>query len=804
MSPGKRRLAAIMFTDLVGYSALAQRDESLSLELLEAHRRLLRPLIARHHGDEVKSMGDGLMVEFPSALEAVQCAVAMQEALQRHNADAPVERRLQVRIGVHLGDVVHRDGDVFGDGVNIASRIEPLAQPGGICISEYVHDQVRRKLKVPVVSLGKPALKHIDDPIEVFRLVLPWEERSAKARAADKPWFLRPRPYLIGLFVVFFLAAAGWGVFNALTSKTLPEILSDASETDAAVAPGPIESIAVLPFLNLSSDAEHEYFSDGLTEELINAIAQVEGLRVISRTSAFAFKGRELDVRTIGGELGVDAILEGSVRRSGSRVRISTQLVSVADGTTLWSRTFDQQLEDVFAIQESIARATVDTLKLELLADGSQDLVQPTTESLTAYEEYLQGRFYWNKRTGDGFEQALAHFNAALEADPDYAKAHAGLADTYSLMVSYDVLLPDEGYPQAREAANRALALDPTLAEAHTSLAFIEENESGNLEAAEALYREAIAINPNYATAHHWYSILLEEQGRLDEALAEAERALALDPLSPIINVNLASKYQSKGELDRAIERLEKAVELAPDFRNARQSLANVQMLEGGWASAREQYEALLQDAPEAAGVRLGYASLLQYQGHLEEALTHIEHVLARNPEHATAHQLLGVHHYWTRQFDAAREAFTRAQELNPQLQFSGNLGLIDLWQGRYDDALERLEHALEAASDNPMLVRTLRAMEAIGLAMRGDEEAAREALTALAEEKLERNQQFPSLVSIAYFQLGELDRGFAWLEKAFALKDPTIASLKVEPLFDPARADPRFEQYLERIGLTP
>jgi len=348
----RRKLAAIMFTDMVGYSAMAQRNEALALDLLEEHRRLLRGIFPRYQGNEIKTTGDGFLVEFASALEAARCAVDIQETLATRNATAPAERRVLIRVGIHLGDVVQRGQDVFGDGVNIAARIEPLAEPGGICVSQQVYDQIRNKVENPLIRFGVGELKNIQAPVVIYKLGL-------SATPARGPWlprlsFLwrqrRIRRWAVGLLVVLLVGWVGLQAWQWVTGGRWGAAPSRAS-------------IAVLPFVSMSSDKENEYLSDGLSEEIINALAKLGTLRVASRTSSFAFKGKSEDVQKIGEQLRVRTILEGSVRKAGNKLRITVQLVNVSDGYHLWSETYEKDAADVFAVQTDVAQRVTEVLK---------------------------------------------------------------------------------------------------------------------------------------------------------------------------------------------------------------------------------------------------------------------------------------------------------------------------------------------------------------------------------------------------------------------------------------------------------
>jgi serine/threonine-protein kinase len=350
------------------------------------------------------------------------------------------------------------------------------------------------------------------------------------------------------------------------TSGEMARALVPAGRTEL-VAPRPSErSLAVLPFANLSPDPENEYFADGMTDELINALAKLPGLRVVSRTSAFAFKGRQQDVRSIGGQLGVESVLEGSVRRAGRRLRTSVQLVSVADGYQLWSETFDREMEDVFAIQDEISRGIVSALKLRLLGDAGTPLVKLATDNFEAYTLYLKGRLQWNRRSDDALRQGLHYFEEALARDPDYPLAHVGLADTYVLLGFYTALAPGEAFPRARAAAEAALRLDPTLGEAYPSLAYVKMYYEWDWPGALAAFRDAIERNPGYATTHQWLGNCLGLLGRSDASIASFQRAAELDPLSGIKTAAVGWGYYFARRYADAIAQQRRALEIEPDL----------------------------------------------------------------------------------------------------------------------------------------------------------------------------------------------------------------------------------------------
>jgi serine/threonine protein kinase/tetratricopeptide (TPR) repeat protein len=364
-------------------------------------------------------------------------------------------------------------------------------------------------------------------------------------------------------------------------------VIESAKEPASTKKPQP--SIAVLPFTNLSADPEQEYFCDGMAEEIINALTQVEGLRVVARTSAFAFKDKHEDIREIGRKLNVKEVLEGSVRKAGNRLRITAQLVNVDDGYHLWSERFDRDLADVFAIQDEISLAIVSKLKVKLLGDEKEKMLRRYTQNLEAYDLYLKGRYHWNRRTPEALKKAMSHFEQVIRKDPNYALAYAGLADCYSMLAQVYVLPPKEAFPKAKALAKKALEIDETLAEAHTSLAFALFFFDWDWAGAEREFRRAIELNPNYATAHQWFAMgLLVNLGRTSEAIEEINKALELDPLSLIINTAAGNVYLYAGREDKAVEQAEKILDMDPTFGFAHMILADVNKRKGKYDEAVE------------------------------------------------------------------------------------------------------------------------------------------------------------------------------------------------------------------------
>ncbi len=584
----QRRLAAIMFTDIVGYSALMSKDEEGSLQILSKNRELQKATLSRHNGEFIKEIGDGTLSIFQSSWDAVRCAMELQSTLHRTAC-------FQLRIGIHQGDIVITEKDVFGDGVNIASRIQALCEPGGILISATVYHDVRNKTGITADCLGEKILKNIDEPVKIYSIstecIQKIPEQSSKEsqsrqgniglRTSQGIW---SRKRATGVAAILILAIILTGGYFIVSKKQGTPTRDE--ESSALIDSGQVwtNSIAVLPFTDLSPDKDQEYFCDGMAEELINVFTNVPDLKVVARTSAFSFKGKEVDIRDIGEKLNVKTILEGSVRKSGNQLRISAQLIDVENGYHMWSQTYDRELKDVFTIQDEISSAIVSALKAKLLP--GEKIEKKQTGNAEAYQSYLKGRFFWNKRTATDLQKAIDYFKQATEKDSYYAMAYAGLASTYVVLPEYASQSPGDSYPLADNAAKKALELDPTLAEPHAVLGTINTDYEWNWKEAEREYRTAIELNPNYPTAHHWYSLHLMKFGRFDEALSEINMALVLDPLSPIINVNVGYVLYHMRQYDKAIDQYHKTLELDPDFAGAYIPLGVVYLCQGKFDDA--------------------------------------------------------------------------------------------------------------------------------------------------------------------------------------------------------------------------
>ena len=500
-----------MFTDLVGYTALSQKDEASAMRLLEEHRQTVRPYFARHNGVEVKTIGDAFLVEFASALEAVRCAYDIQQGMHDLNSSKRGTEKVEIRIGVHVGDVIHTQNDVYGDAVNVASRIEPLAQPGGISVSQQVYDHVRNKFEFPLISLGKKELKNVSQPVEVFRVVLPWERQEVQEMPLDR------------------------------------------------------RRIAVLPFSNISPDPADEYFADGMTEELIATMSRLGGLKVIARTSVMGYKGGQKKISDVARELEVGSVLEGSVRKAGDRVRITIQLIDSKTSEHLWAESYERELKDVFAIQSEVSNTVAQALKVHLTPQEKVLIEKKQTVNPEAHTLYLKGRFYWNERTKENVEKALAYFQKAVEADPSFALAYSGIADCYNIFIDYGWSDPAQAAPIAVMNAQKAVEIDDVLAEAHASLA-VTLVGGWHFKRAESEFKRAIELRPNYSPAYHWYALMLTQLGRVEEALRNEELALETDPYSKTAALGAAVALYMMGKYQEAKEALTQLADMHPDY----------------------------------------------------------------------------------------------------------------------------------------------------------------------------------------------------------------------------------------------
>jgi adenylate cyclase len=546
-----RRLAAILAADIVGYSRLMGLDEAGTVQAMREHRAAADPIIAEHGGRVFKTTGDGLLIEFGSVVGAVECALALQHLAADRNAEVPSERRMEWRIGVHLGDVLIDGDDILGDGVNIAARLEGIAEPSGICISDEASRQVRGKVEAEFADIGEQSLKNIARPLRVYRV--------SSSSAARKP--ISP----------------------------------------AAALPLPDKpSIAVLPFANMSADPEQEFFADGIAEDVITALSRYRSLFVIARNSCFTYKGRAVDVKQIGRELGVRYVLEGSLRKAGSRIRVSAQLVEAETGKHVWAERYDRELSDIFAVQDEITEAVTIAIAPAIAEAEQQRAVRKPPGSLDAWEAYQRGLWHLIKSTNEDNALAEEFFQQAVDLDPGFAGGYTGLAAARNYAADFGRRGLSEALSSAEALARRAVALDSADAEARSQLA-CELYSRGDYEGGLVEAERALTLSPNLALAQAHRGATLIFSGRRKEGITARERSIRLDPRRSAARLNqIALALYFSGEYDAAIEAANRTIRSYPDFPNTYRWLAAVHGQLGQIKEAKEALQKAIAIAPAA------------------------------------------------------------------------------------------------------------------------------------------------------------------------------------------------------------
>jgi TolB-like protein/class 3 adenylate cyclase/Tfp pilus assembly protein PilF len=638
-----RMLAAIMFTDMVGYTALMQENERQAKILRDKHRAVLERLILEHRGQILQYYGDGTLSIFGSAIEAAVCGAKIQKELQ-------TEPKVPLRVGIHAGDVVYDDEGVYGDGVNIASRIENLAIPGSVLISDKINDELKNQTEVTSTFLGRYELKNVRYPIKIY----------------------------------------------AINGDGLVIPTHDQIEGKSAISEN---SIAVLPFINLSADKDNEYFSDGMTEELLNALAKVDGLLVTSRTSSFAFKGKNSDIREIGKTLGVKTVLEGSVRKYGNRVRVTAQLINSENGYHKWSETFDRDLVDIFKVQDEIANSIVDQLKKTInIHKPAKHLVSVPTENIEAYNLYLKGLFYWNKWAPEFVLKAVKCFEDAVKISPAFALAYSRLSACYIFLGAAGFMSTEVAYSKAKEYANKSYEIDSSHIDAQITMGMIKYFKDWDWEGAEKCFLKALEINPNSAETHQYYALLLTTLGYHKKALKQCEFAYQIDPLSAPISYSLSYVYYNNNQPENAIAQQKKTIELDPDFGDAWNSMAWMYLRSNKYNEAIEIFNKILNEPTNimkaTSGLSYAYAKL----GQTERAMEFIRKAETAEADHLTIDLELAIVYTGLGELDKAIDSLHKAVDKRV-----GGLNFINgkFWKElhdypRFKEILQRMNLPLE------------------------------------------------------------------------------------------------------------
>ena len=545
----KRKLTAIFSADVAGYGRLMGDDETGTVQLLKEYRGIMSQFIQQHRGRVVDSPGDNLLAEFSSVVDATECAVEVQEKLNILNSDLPNDKRMEFRIGINLGDVIEDGTRIYGDGVNIAARVEGLAEGGGICLSGSVFDLIEGKIPLNYEYLGEQTVKNIKNPVRVYRINL----KSEKIFAFGRDLKLPDKP-----------------------------------------------SIAVLPFDNMSGDPTKEYFSDGLTEEIITGLSKIPRLFVIARNSTFTYKGKPVKVQQVCRELGVKYVLEGSVRSADERVRITAQLIDGMTGQHLWAERYDRQMKDIFAIQDDITMNIMIALQVKLTEGEQARLMSKGTNNLEAYIKFLMAGEYLFKFSKDGFILARQKYEEAIDLEPDYAAAHGGLAASYimPLWVGWEDS-PHQALAKANEHAQRCLALDDTNAYAHAFLGglYLVQRQ---WDKAIAAGKRAVTLSPNSADILTLFAVTLKSVGRVDEALSMIEKAIRLNPMPPELYLHeLGTYYRLLGRYDEAIAVLKRNLDHGKNYLMSMINLTATYSMAGKLDQARAQAREVLSIMPD-------------------------------------------------------------------------------------------------------------------------------------------------------------------------------------------------------------
>jgi len=538
-----RQLAAIMFTDIVGYTALMGKDEQRAFDLLNKNRQIQKPIIEEFNGIWIKELGDGVMASFKTVSDAVNAAIKIQQACN-------AAKEFQLRIGIHQGEVVIEENDVFGDAVNIASRIQSIASPGSIFVSEVVHHNVSNKSDIHSEFVKTENLKNVREPVKIYRIKF-----DGSPPAPHRPLKSIKRKNLVFIFLgVMAIGLTGYFIIKEQGKANVESEIID-------------RSIAVLPFENRSNDKEQEYFSDGLSEELINMLTKIPELKVIGRTSSFAFKGKNEDLRTIGQKLDVAHLLEGSVQKDGNKIRVTATLIRASDGKGIWNDSYDRDLSNIFNLQDEIAQTVMRQLRLKLLQFPSTNI--SGSGNVDAYNLVLQGNYFYDKLDRENVAKAVDFYRQALAIDSTNARAWGKLANAISRQAWQNYIDQNPGYEKARHAALKAISLDNSLAVGYLELADIKLYHDFDWKGAEETYQKALSLESQNAEIIVGNGSLNQAIGSWEEAAKFYKQAIDLDPLKPIYYLGRGNNQTSVGQINEAILSFKKALEIDPRFQRA-------------------------------------------------------------------------------------------------------------------------------------------------------------------------------------------------------------------------------------------
>jgi TolB-like protein/class 3 adenylate cyclase/Flp pilus assembly protein TadD len=571
MKNTRRLLAAVMFTDMVGFTALMQSNEDKAKQLRDKHREVINDAMKRYDGELIQYYGDGTLSIFSSAVDAARCGIYIQTQLVK-------KPTVQLRVGIHSGDIVHDHEGIYGDGVNVAARVESLATPTSVLVSEKVFDDLKNHEEFNAVSLGSFQFKNVSRPIEVYALL-------------NEP-LIKPRK----------------DELNGKTSQPLP-------------------SVAVLPFANWNKDQESEFFSDGITEEILNELTKIEGLRVTSRTSSFAFKNKNIDIREIGRQLDVDTIIEGSIRTSGKKVRITAQMIKVSDGFHLWSETYNRDLHDVFEVQDDVAQNIANRLRVNFDLNPDEHLASTPTNNLEAYSNYLKGKYYWNQWNPDGMRAAMTEFDKAIAEDANFSLPYEAKSTCLIYLAVIGHQNPSETYVEAKRLAKIAIELNPESAGGFSTLGTFYFMAEYDWDLAQHYFNRALQLNANSSEILAFYALFLVYTNRKEEAVAVMDKAVKLNPLSPLMHNFKGMVILFLEKPLEAVRHFERALEIDEDFRSAIESKAMALVLAKRFDEAQRINQELQDKLKDPLKVMNGFGVVYALTGQTEKAIACIRNL---------------------------------------------------------------------------------------------------------------------------------------------------------------------------------
>jgi adenylate cyclase len=694
----KRKLVAILSADAKGYSRLMGEDEKATVETIKKYREVMREFIQQNSGRVVDSPGDNLLAEFSSVIDAVECAVKIQEELKHRNEKLPENKKMEFRIGIHHGDVIEDEGTIYGDGVIVATRIQELADGGGICISRTSFDSVKNKLDLGYKYIGEQSVKNISEPVRIYKVLT--ESEYAGKIIGEKS---RIKNLRIGLFLVISIAVLAV-IFSIWNFYFRPPPFEPASVKNMAHPLPEKPSIAVLPFVNMSGDPEQEYFSDGLSEEIITALAKTPKMFVIARNSTFSYKGKSVKANQIAEELGVRYVLEGSVRKEREKLRVTVQLIDALTGHHLWAERYDRELGDIFAIQDEITMQIISALRVKLTDGELARMRAKCTDNLEAYLKVSQASEYLQRFTKDDTRKARQIAEEVIALDPNYAAGYMLLGFTYWINVVYRwTESPKESLKKALDLGQKAVSLDDDSEASHRLLGSVYQTMR-QPDKAKAEFERAIAVGPNSSHALAAMGLFLNLTGKYREAVKTLEKAITLDPFAPTwFFQHLENAYYGTGRINETIEVCHRVITVDPNYAGTLARLGSAFLAAGKPEEALVAFDKYLSLRQNPASLFIGQRAIaLVNAGMTEEALTIMEDLISGRPDDIDGYRQFSVVLNLLGRHEQALQMGKKGANLprGPSALSKNSLGLPYLMLEQYDQAISHYQGSIKHRSD--------------------------------------------------------------------------------------------------------